>query len=127
MSFTIQAAASSRDLPFVAALYSFFRSFGQMLGVGVAGVIFQNEVKKHLLTYPDFAEKAAELSRDVSALVEVIRRMLIEEDGMKRELVMAYMDSLRVLWVIMCVLLGIAFIAGLFTKERSLEGGVDID
>ena len=53
--------------------------------------------------------------------------MLIEEDGIKRELVMVYVDSLRVLWVIMCALLGIAFIAGLFIKERLLERGVDID
>ncbi|XTI85819.1 MFS general substrate transporter [Cenococcum geophilum] len=67
--------------------------------VGVIGVIFQNKVKKHL---------------DISTLVEVIRRMLIEEDSIKRELVMAYMDS-------------IVFIASLFIKKRSLERGVDID
>ena len=53
--------------------------------------------------------------------------MLMEEGDIKRELVMAYMDSLRVLQVIMCALLGIVFIAGLFIKERLLERGVDID
>ena len=53
--------------------------------------------------------------------------MLIEEDSIKRELVIAYMDSLRVLQVIICILLGIIFIAGLFIKERLLERGADID
>ena len=51
----------------------------------------------------------------------------MEEDSIKRELVIAYVDSLRVLWVIICMLLGIIFIAGLFIKERSLERGVDTD
>ena len=68
-----------------------------MLGVGIVGVIFQNKVKKYLLIYPGFAKKAAELSRDVSTLIKVIRRISIKENSMKRKLVMAYMDSLRVL------------------------------
>jgi hypothetical protein len=59
----------------MAALYFFFYSFSQMLRVGVAGVIFQNKIKNHLLAYPDFTIKAAELSKDVSALVKVIRVM----------------------------------------------------
>ena len=75
----------------------FFRSFGQILGVGIIGIIFQNKVKKHPLIYPDFAQKAAELSRDVNTLVKIIKWMLIEEDSMKRELVIAYINSLKVL------------------------------
>jgi MFS family permease len=46
MSFAIQAAASNADLPFVATLYSFFRCFGQILGVAVGGTVFQNRVKR---------------------------------------------------------------------------------
>jgi len=128
MSFAIQAPSSNKDLPYAAALYSFFRNFGQMLGVAVGGTIFQNQIKSNLLKYPDLASRAAEFSKDASALVEVIKAMPATQHAVKTELITAYVDSLRVLWLIMCGLAGLAFILSLaFTKGKSLDRELETD
>jgi MFS family permease len=128
MSFAIQASASNRDLPFAAALYSFFRNFGQMLGVAVGGAIFQNRVKTNLLTYPDLVDKAVEYSKDASALVEVIKAMPPSLDPIKQEIITAYVDSLRMVWLIMCALATVALIlAVVFTKGITLERELETD
>jgi MFS family permease len=128
MSFAIQASASNRDLPFAAALYSFFRNFGQMLGVAVGGAIFQNRVKTNLLTYPDLADRAVEYSKDASALVEVIKKYPASLAAQKQEIITAYVDSLRMVWLIMCVLATLALIlAVVFTKGITLERELETD
>jgi hypothetical protein len=104
MSFAIQASASNCDLPSAAALHSFFRNFGQMLGISVGGAIFQNEVKRNMLQYPSLANPAAAYSSDASAMVEVIRSMPPAQRVEKGELITAYVDALRILWLIMCLL-----------------------
>jgi hypothetical protein len=47
--FATQASASNGDLPFAGVMYSFFRAFGQTLGIAISGVIFQNVFKKKIL------------------------------------------------------------------------------
>lgn len=122
MSFAIQASASDRDLPFAAALYSFFRNFGQMLGVAIGGAIFQNQVKKNMLQYTDLADKAANYSKDASALIEVIKKMSASQKGVKGELITSYVESLRMIWLVMFVLALVALVlAALYTKSISLE------
>ncbi|KAF4626458.1 hypothetical protein G7Y89_g11701 [Cudoniella acicularis] len=55
----VVASASNADLPFAGAIYSFFRAFGQTLGVAISGVIFQNVLKKKILAtaYSTFIDK----------------------------------------------------------------------
>lgn len=123
MSFAIQAPASNKDLPFAAALYSFFRNFGQMLGVAVGGTVFQNQIKSNLLKVPELARSALEFSMDASALVEAIKMMPEgQDDVVLEELVKAYVDALRVLWVVMCALAGVAFLLSLvFARATGLD------
>ncbi|KAF4628694.1 hypothetical protein G7Y89_g9459 [Cudoniella acicularis] len=121
--FAAQASASNADLPFAGAIYSFFRAFGQTLGVAISGVIFQNVLKKKILatTYSTFAD---EWSRDTSSFVQVVKAWSnIGEEGVIKEVVIkAYIKSLRMVWCIMCVLAGVAFIASMvWTREISLE------
>jgi len=47
--------------------------------------------------------------------------MLIKKDAIKIELVIVYIDSLKVLWVIIYILIGIAFIAGFFYKRKIIK------
>jgi hypothetical protein len=121
--FAAQASASNADLPFAGAMYSFFRAFGQTLGVAISGVIFQNVLKKKILAtaYSTFAD---EWSRDASSFVQVVKAWSdIGEEGVMKEVVIkAYIESLRMVWCIMCLLAGAAFIASLvWTREISLE------
>ncbi|KAH8586638.1 major facilitator superfamily domain-containing protein [Bisporella sp. PMI_857] len=96
-SFAAQASASNADLLFAGAMYSFFRAFGQTLGIAISGVIFQNVLKKNILAtaYSAFADECD-----------------IREEKMAKEVVInAYIESLRIVW---CIIL-------LWTKEISLE------
>lgn len=92
--FAAQASASNADLAFAGAMYSFFRAFGQTLGVAISGVIFQNTFKKKILatTYLAFAES---WSRDASSFVQVVKAWsdIGEEGVMKEAVIIAYVES----------------------------------
>lgn len=118
MALAIQAASRPQDAGHSVAFYSFIRVFGQSLGVAVGGVIFQNQIKTHLLTYPLLADKAAEYSQDATALVTVIKAMA--EGEMKDQLIQAYADSLSTIWIVMCALSAVGMVASLWTRGYSL-------
>lgn len=119
MGLAIQAAGRPQDAGHSAAFYSFIRVFGQSLGVAIGGVVFQNQIKQKLLSYPLLAPLAVEYSKDATALVSIIKAM--EEGTAKEQLVQAYADSLKTIWLVMCVLSGVAMAANVFIKGYSLE------
>jgi hypothetical protein len=122
MSFAIQASASNRDLPSAAALFSFFRNFGQMLGVAIGGAIFQNKVKRQMLEFPSLADKATIFSKDASQLVEAIKTWPANQLVEKEELITSYVNALSFLWLVMGFLAIFAFVLAIsFTKEFTLE------
>jgi hypothetical protein len=67
---------------------------------------------------------AGEWSKDASAFVQVVKLWSTtgEEGVMKEVVINAYVESLRLFWIVMCVLAGVAFMTSLLcTKELSLE------
>jgi hypothetical protein len=123
LAFTVQSSVVNADLPFANALYSFFRAFGQAIGVAISGVIFQNSFKK---TIEDsaYSKNAARWSIDASALVEIIRSWSSEGDEgvMKAVVIQAYVKSLQTVWIVMCVLAGaVTIISFICVKEISLD------
>lgn len=121
MAFAIQASASNKDLAFAVAMFSFFRAFGQALGVAVGGTVFQNQMKTKLLSYPALAASAEEYSRDAAALVQIIKGFPRERGDAKGQLVQSYADALKVVWVTMCGLSAVAMVASVWTV------GLDMD
>ncbi|TVY36443.1 Efflux pump [Lachnellula subtilissima] len=104
-------------------------AFGQTLGVAISGVIFQNTFKQKIkaTVYASFAD---EWSREASSFVQVVKAWPHEgEKGVMREVVIkAYVDSLRMIWVVICVLAAIAFLCSLiWVKEISLERDLETD
>jgi hypothetical protein len=129
--FAAQASVSNADLPFAGAMYSFFRAFGQTLGVAISGVIFQNTFKFKILASP-YASHAAEWSRNASSFVKVVKTWSKEgEEGIMRAIVVeAYVGSLRMVWIVMCISAAVIFVASLIwigeitlTKELETEQG----
>ena len=118
MAFAVQAASKPADLAFAVAMFSFFRAFGQALGVAIGGVIFQNQMHAHLLTYPDLAPMAAAYSRDAAGLVQIINAMA--EGLMKEQVRQAYADSLKTVWAVMCGLAGLGLVANFAIRELTL-------
>ncbi|CZR64825.1 related to putative multidrug transporter [Phialocephala subalpina] len=122
MSFAVQAPASDFDIPFAAAMFTFFRTLGQAIGVAISGNIFQQTLRKKIRSNPILGPlgKADEWSRDASALVGYIKSL--SDGGVKRGLVKAYCDALHMVIIVMCVLAGLAMVVSLVgTKELSLE------
>ncbi|KAL8846330.1 MAG: hypothetical protein Q9221_008570 [Calogaya cf. arnoldii] len=119
MAFAIQASQTNEDLAFAIAMFSFFRAFGQAIGVAVGGTVFQNQMKSKLLSYPALASKAEEYSKDASGLVQIIKSM--QDDVVKRNLQHAYADSLKVVWATMCGLGAVGLILSLGTKGLDMN------
>lgn len=119
MGLGIQAAARPQDAGHAAAFFSFTRVFGQSVGVAVGGVVFQNQIKQKLLGYPLLVPMAAQYSADATGLVHLIKHM---EHGLARtQLIAAYTDALKMVWIVMCALSGAALVASLFTKGYSFQ------
>ena len=119
MAFAIQASQTSEDLAFAVAMFSFFRAFGQAIGVAVGGTVFQNQMKTNLLAYPALASKADEYSKDAASLVQVIKAM--QSGPIKDNLKHAYADSLKIVWATMCGLAAVGLIASLGTKGLDMN------
>lgn len=125
MAFSIQAASTNKDLAFAVAMFSFFRAFGQAIGVAIGGSVFQNQMKKKLLAYPGLASKAEEYSRDASSLVQIIKKL--PPDITKTQLIQSYADSLKVVWITMCGMAALALILSLFTEGLDLNKPLETD
>jgi len=119
MGIAIPSSAAAIDSAYAVAFFSFFRAFGQGVGVAIGGTIFQNMVQKKLQAYPLLAPFAAEYSKDAAGLVQVIKAM---QPGLaKTQLVQAYADSIKVIWVTMCGLAGVALVTCFFVREYSMD------
>ena len=127
--FAAQASVSNSDIPFAGAMYSFFRAFGSTFGVAISGVVFQNTFKFKILATP-YAAHAAEWSQDASAFVQVVKAWGKEgEEGIMREAVVtAYVESLRMVWIVMTIFAGVIFVASLiWIDELSLTRDVETE
>ncbi|THC88980.1 hypothetical protein EYZ11_011579 [Aspergillus tanneri] len=122
MAFAIQGSAVDADVAYAIGMFSFFRAFGQTVGVAVGGVIFQNRMRIELQKYPKFAPLAAGYVQDATALVEIIKSMSdsVEKSNLKQ----AYADGLKPVWATCCGLAGIGLVLSSWTKAYSLDRGL---
>lgn len=119
MGLSIQAACEPKFNAQATAFFSFLRTLGQSIGVAVSGVIFQNSFKKKLLDLPAFASVADEYSRDATSVVSVIKAMAPSPE--KTDLVQAYSDSLRVIYISLVAFAGFCFLLTLLIRGYSLN------
>jgi MFS family permease len=125
MQFSLQAASTNKDMGFAVAMFSFFRTFGQAIGVALGGVIFQNQMEKKLRAYPQFASQAEELAKDAAALVQIIKATPDGQD--KLDLRTAYVDSVRLIFIVLCALAAVALVASLFIKSYDLDRALETE
>jgi hypothetical protein len=119
VALAVQASATAENLAIAVAMSTFFRGFGQSIGVAIGGVIFQNRMKSNLLMYPELRSVADKYSGEAASAVQMIKAM---QDGpMKEHLREAYADSLKVVWAFCCAISGVIFVISLFTKSYSLN------
>lgn len=123
MLIAVQASSSSEDQAYAANMFSFARAFGQTLGVAIGGVVFQNQAKKKMLTYPLLAEKADAYSRDAAGLVELIKE-LPGDSLVKLQLRESYTEGLRYVWIVMTVFAFVGFVMNFWIKAYSLDAAL---
>ncbi|KAH8690754.1 major facilitator superfamily domain-containing protein [Talaromyces proteolyticus] len=119
LAFAVQASATNENLAIAVAMFSFFRALGQAIGVAIGGVVFQNQMHKNLLSYPELAPMADAYSQDAAGLVQVIKAMSPGET--KSDLKAAYTDSLRIVWAVCCAVCGVALLLSLFIQHYDLD------
>jgi hypothetical protein len=125
MALAVQASATAKDQAYAANMFSFFRAFGQTLGVAIGGVIFQNQMRKKMLMYPLLADLAVEYSRDAAGLVQIIKEMPAGE--MREQLRESYTDALKYIWIVMLVFSAVAFLGSWFIKAYDMNGAMDTE
>ena len=119
MGIAIPAAADPVDMAHAVAFFSFFRAFGQGIGVAIGGAIFTNQMRQQLEKYPLLAPLAAKYSSDAAGLVPVIKAM--EAGPAKEQLIQGYADSLKIVWITMCGLAAIGLVSNFFVKHYTLD------
>ena len=124
MNLATQAAATEKHVGSAAAMYIFMRSLGQGIGVAVGGVVFQSRFAIELQEYPELAKNATALAKDASGLVQVIKAMPEGAAG-RVAIVNAYADALKIVWVVMAGLAGVALLLSFLTKGLDLNAGME--
>lgn len=119
LAFAIQAASTEQDMAFAVAMFAFFRTMGEALGVAIGGVIFQNEMVHKLRAYPEYASRAQEFAKDATSLVQIIKAM--DPGPQKDDLRQAYADSIKVIWAFLTGLAGVCLILSWFIKSYDLN------
>ncbi|KAE8388989.1 major facilitator superfamily domain-containing protein [Aspergillus alliaceus] len=119
----MQASAPPELIPMSVTLFGTFRSLGRGVGVTLGGVIFQNRMKVYVRQIPHLADKAAEYSRDASALVRVIEMVAVQDDRVN--LRTAYAKSLADVWVALGSASAVGLIASLFVKGHTMNKGIE--
>ncbi|GAD96995.1 MFS transporter, putative [Paecilomyces variotii No. 5] len=125
IGFAVQASATPKNLSIAVAMFSFFRAFGQAIGVAIGGVVFQNQMHDNLLGYPALAPLADAYSKDAAGLVQVIKQM--PDGANKSDLKQAYTDSLRIVWAVSCAICGVAGLLSMLTQKYDLNRALETD
>jgi hypothetical protein len=92
---------------------------GQSIGVAIGGVVFQNTFKQKLLAIPEFAPMADQYSREATAVVSIIQQM--PPGDSRTELVQAYADGLRIVWMSLLAFAAVGMLLSFTIKGYSLN------
>jgi hypothetical protein len=117
MAWATQASASEGNLASAVAMFSFFRVFGQCLGVALGGTVFQNAMQGKLLNIPEFASVAREYAKNAAALVEILKAMPASQSAEKLLLRTAYNESLKNVFILLAAVAAVALLSSLGIKS----------
>jgi hypothetical protein len=116
LSATIQSTATNDDETIHAAPLSvFFSTLGNTLGLAVGSCIFLNRLGETMHSSQYLTGNADMYSLDAVRMAYVIQHMPSDRPGLKANLVDAYLDALRWVWVVLCALAGLAFLLSTYS------------
>ena len=120
LSLALQASVPQEHVAYAVGLLTFFRAFGQSIGVAVGGVIFQNRIEAELGRFPSLKAQASQFSNDAAALVQIIHRLPshLEE---RKVLEHCYANAIRAVWIFLAVMSAIALFISFSLKGYTLD------
>ncbi|PNH40252.1 hypothetical protein VD0004_g6711 [Verticillium dahliae] len=119
MALSIQAACAPHLNAQAAAFFAFLRTFGQSLGVAVAGVIFQNALADELAATTEFAAVADRYADEATIVIGIINGMAPGPD--RAVLVAAYADALKAIWLSLLAFAAFCLVLSASVASYSLQ------
>ena len=111
LSATIQSTATNDDETIHAAPLSvFFSTLGNTMGLAIGSCIFLNRLGETMHSNQYLAGNADMYTLDAVRMAYVTQHMPSDRPGLKANLVDAYLDALRWVWVALCALAGLALL-----------------
>ncbi|EEY17747.1 conserved hypothetical protein [Verticillium alfalfae VaMs.102] len=123
MALSIQAACAPHLNAQAAAFFAFLRTFGQSVGVAVAGVIFQNAFADELAATTEFAAVADQYADEATIVIGIINGMAPGPD--RTVLVAAYADALKTIWLSLLAFAAFCLVLSASVKSYSLQQAHD--
>ncbi|RXG43503.1 hypothetical protein VDGE_01083 [Verticillium dahliae] len=123
MALSIQAACAPHLNAQAAAFFAFLRTFGQSVGVAVAGVIFQNALADELAATTEFAAVADRYADEATIVIGIINGMAPGPD--RAVLVAAYADALKAIWLSLLAFAAFCLVLSASVASYSLQQAHD--
>ena len=120
LNFSVQAMASTANVAYAAAMYTFLRTFGMCLGVAVGGAVFQNELRKSL----GELELQKAVATQAESFVGILKTMP-KTSAQYQTYILAYADAFRVVFEVLVGLAGLAGLLSIFIKEFTMDKALD--
>jgi MFS family permease len=122
LNFGVQTTTTSdRGSGAAAAMYTFLRSTGMCVGVSIGSSVFQN-VAAGELNAVGLSERYA---TDAEAVVFNEMRNMGQGDLLRGEISKAWLDGLRVVWIVMCAVKGLSLLLSLGVKAKTMDRELD--
>ena len=119
-----QAAASSRDVSYAVAMYSFMRTFGMVIGVAIGGSIFQNRLPHYLEGAGVAIENAETIAKNADGYVTILRQ--IPASSLERQVIVgAYAQAFRVVFGVLTGISGLGGVASLAIRHHDMDRELD--
>jgi len=125
LMFSTQAAAAPEDQAYAVSFFTFFRSAGQCIGIAIGGSVFQNSIRHQIGKHESIASTARHWSEHTNELGEYIKT--VSDWQQRTDFVQSFADSLKIVWIVPCVLCAAALVASLFTERFSLDMVLNTD
>lgn len=117
LNIAIQASVQPRYAADATALYTFMRSLGMALGVGLGGTIFQNRLFHHLSS----AGLPTRISQEAEAFVEILKVLQRTDDVFLNQVLEAFVQAFRNVFEVSAAVAGAGLLLSLLLRHSDLD------
>jgi hypothetical protein len=127
----LQASMPLADLASATSALVLFRTLGGSLGISMAGAILSSQLSKNLQQVPDFQLDTSSASAALS--VNLASLQSIQPPELRAQVLYAFTDAIRWVWVVCTPLAGAGFVGVCFLRVYTLkrpvvrQGGKDAE